>query len=262
MTKRTMNDLLNIMRRLRDPETGCPWDVEQDFSSIAPYTVEEAYEVADAIERGDLEDLCDELGDLLLQVVFHAQMADEAGAFDFSDVVESISDKLVRRHPGVFTDEEVATAEEQLRTWDRLKAGERRAKGLRSALDGVPRGMAELQRSVKIQKRAGEVGFEWPSAEPVLDRFAEEIEELREALHSGNRDRMQDELGDVLFLAANLARQMELDPAAALRHANGKFDRRFRAMEQAAGGTEALRDMEVDEMEALWQQIKRGQDLS
>jgi ATP diphosphatase len=252
-----MHDLLDIMRRLRDPDTGCPWDVQQDFSTIAPYTIEEAYEVADAIERGDLEDLRDELGDLLLQVVFHAQMADEAGAFDFGDVVESISDKLVRRHPGVFSDAEVATAEEQLSTWDRLKAEERDARGFRSALDGVPTGMAELQRSVKIQKRAGEVGFEWPSAEPVLDRFAEEIEELREALHAGDRDRMQDELGDLLFLAANLARQMDLDPAAALRHANGKFDRRFRAMEQVAGGADALRDMGLDDMEALWQRIKR-----
>ncbi len=259
MTRDKMDNLLNIMRRLRDPDNGCPWDVRQDFSTIAPYTIEEAYEVADAIEREDLEDLREELGDLLLQVVFHAQMADEAGAFDFFDVVDSISDKLVRRHPGVFTDVEIATAEEQLRTWDRLKAEERQAKGVVSLLDGVPRGMAELQRSVKMQKRAGEAGFEWPSAGPVLDKFEEEIGEMREALQSGNRAHMQDELGDLLFLAANLARQMGMDPAAALRHANEKFDRRFRAMESAAGGPAALQRMDVDEMEAVWQRIKREQ---
>jgi ATP diphosphatase len=252
----TMNQLLKIMRRLRDPETGCPWDVEQDFSSIAPYTIEEAYEVADAIERNDLEDLKDELGDLLLQVVFHAQMADEQGAFSFDDVVDAISRKLVRRHPGVFTDMEVGTADQQVETWDQIKAQERESKGAKSLLDGVPRGMAEFQRSVKLQKRAGEVGFEWATAEPVLDKFEEEIEEIREAMKSGDHDEIMDELGDLLFVAANLGRQLKVDPAAALRHANSKFEKRFRAMESRAGGAETLKRMNLDEMEALWQEIK------
>jgi MazG family protein len=249
--------LLDIMRRLRDPDGGCPWDLEQDFSSIAPYTIEEAYEVADAIERGDFDHLREELGDLLLQVVFHAQMADEAGLFAFGDVVEAISDKLIRRHPGVFTDEEIATAEDQLANWDRIKAEERKNKGENSILDGVPSGMAELQRSVKLQKRAGDVGFEWPSAEPVLDRFEEEIEELREAMHRGDHDSIEDELGDLLFLAANLGRQLGIDPAAALRHANAKFEHRFRAMEQRAGGPDSLAALDLARMDALWQTIKQ-----
>lgn len=252
-----MDELLAIMRRLRDPEAGCPWDVQQDFSSIAPYTIEEAYEVADAIERNDFEHLREELGDLLLQVVFHAQMADEAGLFDFGEVVEAISDKLVRRHPGVFTEEEIATAEEQLANWDRIKAEERTLKGASSVLDGVPRGMAELQRSVKLQKRAGDIGFEWDSAAPVLDKFEEEIGEMRDALRSGDRARIKDEMGDLLFVAANLARQMDVDPAAALRHANAKFERRFRAMERRAGGTESLAALNLEQMEAIWQEIKR-----
>lgn len=251
-----MNKLLKIMKRLRDPETGCPWDVEQDFSTIAPYTIEEAYEVADAIERNDLDDLRDELGDLLLQVVFHAQMADEQGAFDFNDVVESISEKLVRRHPGVFTDAEITSAGQQVETWDQIKAQERNGKGLESLLDNVPRGMAEFQRSVKLQKRAGDVGFEWPTAEPVLDKFEEEIEEIREAMKKGDQAEIMDELGDLLFVASNLGRQLGVDPAAALRHANQKFETRFRAMESKAGGPEQLTKLDLDEMEELWQQIK------
>jgi MazG family protein len=252
-----MNRLLDIMKRLRDPEYGCPWDVEQDYASIAPYTIEEAYEVADAIERGNLGDLKEELGDLLLQVVFHSQMADEEGAFDFSDVVDVISEKLVRRHPGVFTEKEVSTAAEQVDTWDQIKAEERKNKGMSSLLDDVPRGMAEFQRSVKLQKRAGDVGFEWASAEPVLDKFTEELEEIREAIHSGVKEDIQDEIGDLLFVASNLARQLDIDPATALRHANQKFERRFRAMESKVGGADTLRDMSLDEMEDLWQQVKR-----
>lgn len=251
-----MNELLQIMKRLRDPENGCPWDVEQNFHSIAPYTIEEAYEVADAIERNDMEDLKDELGDLLLQVVFHAQMAEEAGAFGFPDVASSISRKLIRRHPGVFSDEEVNTADQQLKTWDRIKAAERSARGHESILDGIPRGMAELQRSVKIQKRAGDVGFEWLAPEPVLEKFEEEIEEIRQAMRSGDQEHIMDEMGDLLFVAANLARQLKIDPAAALRHANQKFDRRFRAMEIKAGGQEGLKAMSLEQMEALWQEVK------
>jgi MazG family protein len=252
-----ISTLLQIMRRLRDPEHGCPWDIQQDFSSIAPYTIEEAYEVADAIERNAPEELREELGDLLLQVVFHAQMADEAGLFDFGDVVEAISDKLVRRHPGVFSEAGIATAEQQLANWDRIKAEERKEKGAASLLDGVPRGMAELQRSVKLQKRAGGVGFEWQSAEPVLDKFEEEIEEMREAMQSGDRAHIKDEMGDLLFVAANLARQMGIDPAAALRHANEKFERRFRAMEHKAGGPESLAALNIEQMETIWQEIKK-----
>lgn len=254
-----MNELLQIMKRLRDPEHGCPWDIEQNFASIAPYTVEEAYEVADAIQRNDLVHLKDELGDLLLQVVFHAQMADEQGIFDFSDVVSGISAKLVRRHPGVFGDEEVGTAAEQTDTWERIKAEERLAQGEESVLDGVPRGMAELQRSVKLQQRAGKVGFEWPSAEPVLDKIDEELDEIRGAMKSGDIDAIRDEIGDLLFVAANLARQLDVDPAAALRHANHKFERRFRAVESLAGGPEALRAMSLDDMETLWQKVKQEQ---
>ena len=248
--------LLETMVRLRDPERGDPWDREQTFATIVPYTIEEAYEVADAIERNDLDDLKDELGDLLLQVVFHAQMADEAGAFSFADISQGICDKLVRRHPGVFTEMEVNTARQQEATWDQVKAQERNEKGMASLLDGIPRGMAEIQRSVKLQKRAGDVGFEWESPEPVLDKFEEEIEEIREAMQNGNRQQIKDELGDLLFVASNLARQLDVDPAAALRHANNKFENRFRAMESEAGGTEGLADMELDEMETLWQQVK------
>lgn len=251
-----MNQLLEIMKKLRDPQDGCPWDVEQDFASIAPYTIEEAYEVADAIERNDLDDLKDELGDLLLQVVFHAQMADEQGAFNFDDVVAAISNKLVRRHPGVFTDLEVNSADQQVETWDQIKAQERNEKGEQSLLDSVPRGMAEFQRSVKLQKRAGDVGFEWATAEPVLDKFEEEIEEIRAAMKTGDREEIKDELGDLLFLAANLGRQLKVDPASALRHANRKFEVRFRAMESKAGGADQLKGMSLEEMEDLWQEIK------
>ncbi len=251
-----MKQLLQIMKQLRNPDGGCPWDLEQDFASIAPYTIEEAYEVADAIERGNLEDLRDELGDLLLQVVFHAQMADEAGEFDFSDVARGISEKLVRRHPGVFSDLEVSTAEQQLETWDQVKREERKGKGMTSVLDDIPRGMAEFQRSVKLQKRAGDVGFEWATAEPVLDKFEEELDEIRAAMKSGVQQDIKDELGDLLFVAANLARQLNIDPAAALRHANNKFENRFRAMETLAGGPQALEELELPEMESLWQKIK------
>ena len=251
-----MDQLLKIMKQLRDPNNGCPWDVEQNFASIAPYTIEEAYEVVDAIERNDLDDLKDELGDLLLQVVFHSQMADEEGVFDFSDVAKGISEKLVRRHPGIFDNLEINTAKDQSDTWEELKAEERKGKGMQSLLDGIPKGMAEFQRSVKLQKRAGDVGFEWASAEPVLDKFEEELEEIREAIQSGNKEEMKNELGDILFVASNLARQLDIDPAAALRHANRKFETRFRAMESLAGGGDAMKGLDLDEMETLWQKVK------
>jgi ATP diphosphatase len=255
----TIEKLLEIMSRLRDPETGCPWDAEQDFSSIAPYTIEEAYEVADAIERRDMDDLRDELGDLLFQVVFHAQMASENGSFDFEEVVNTVCDKMIRRHPHVFSDHAVENAVVQTRIWEQVKALERQDKGLHSVLDDVPRGMAELQRSIKLQKRAADVGFDWPDAAPVLDKFAEETEEIREAIASADSDAVEDEIGDLLFVVSNLARKLQVDPARALRRANAKFEKRFRAMEESSGGQEKLSGMDLDEMEVLWQSVKRDE---
>ncbi len=252
-----MQQLLDIMQRLRDPENGCPWDIEQNFSTIAPFTIEEAYEVADAIERGEMPDLKDELGDLLFQVVFHAQMAKEQGSFDFEDVHQAICDKMLRRHPHVFADLEIKDAAHQKRVWEDYKADERKQKGEHSLMDGIPAGMAELTRAIKLQKRAGKVGFDWGSAEPVLDKFEEELAEMREAMVSGDRDAMEDELGDLLFVATNLARQLDIDPGTALRRGNAKFERRFRAMENAVGGHDGLASMGLDEMEALWQEIKQ-----
>ncbi len=251
-----MLQLLEIMQRLRDPENGCPWDIKQDFSTIAPYTIEEAYEVADAIARENMTDLKDELGDLLFQVVFHSQMAAEQGSFTFDDVHGSICDKMQRRHPHVFADLEIRDAEHQTKVWEEYKTQERKQKGEHSLMDGIPAGMAELQRSVKLQRRAGKVGFDWPSVEPVLDKFDEELLELREAMASGDHREMEDELGDLLFVATNLARKLDIDPGAALRRSNAKFERRFRAMEETVGGHEGLDAMDLDEMEALWQEIK------
>ena len=250
------------MAQLRDPDTGCPWDLAQDFSTIAPYTIEEAYEVADAIQHGDMDELRGELGDLLFQVVFHAQMAKEQGAFDFADVVEHLSDKMTFRHPHVFDRGEADGAGDPdavKALWEQQKDKEKQAKGLKHAslLDDVPRGMAELQRAVKLQKKASKVGFDWGAPEPVLDKFEEEMAEMREAMASGSPDAMEDELGDLLFVLANLARQLDIDPAKALRRANAKFELRFRAIEEAAGSRDALHNMELDEMEALWQQAKR-----
>ena len=257
--------LLQIMARLRDPQGGCPWDLEQDFASIAPYTVEEAYEVADAIDRNDLPDLKDELGDLLLQVVFHAQMASEQGAFDFGDVVASISNKMIRRHPHIFGNAEVSDADEVLANWDQIKRSERAAKGEQddSALAGISRGLPEWLRATKLQSRAARTGFDWPDAVPVLDKLREEIDELQAefelaAAGGDNQVRLQEELGDVLFVCANLARHAKVDSGTALRHANHKFERRFRAMEAlaAARGT-AMPQLDLQQQEALWQQVKQ-----
>jgi len=265
-----INDLLTIMSRLRDPQSGCPWDVEQDFASIAAYTIEEAYEVADAIDRNDLADLKDELGDLLLQVVFHSQMAKEQGAFDFGDVVAAICDKMTRRHPHVFAGATVEDAEAQTREWEQLKRQERQARGESdgSALAGVSRGMPEWQRAAKLQSRAARVGFDWPGPEPVIAKLHEEIEEVRAEFAHGdvqaNRERLQDEIGDVLFVCANLARHAKVDAGAALRQANLKFERRFRAMEALAGSDGvALPALSLEAQEDYWQRVKRserGQD--
>ena len=268
---RDVRELLGIMARLRDPERGCPWDVEQTFATIAPYTIGEAYEVADAIDRGDMADLRDELGDLLLQVVFHARMAEEQGAFGFDGVVAAIVDKMVRRHPHVFAGaEREADGTAQLREWEALKRGEREAagKGDDSALAGIARGLPEWQRAIKLQKRAATVGFDWPGPEPVIAKLHEEIEEARAefaavAADPGDaaaQDRLEDEIGDLLFVCANLARHARVDPGTALRRANAKFERRFRAMETlAAEDGVQLKDLSLDAQEAYWVRAKRAE---
>ena len=259
--------LLAIMAALRDPKSGCPWDVQQDFASIAPYTIEEAYEVADAIGRGDLGDLREELGDLLLQVVFHARMAEEQDAFAFADVVAAISDKMERRHPHVFAGATVEDAEAQTREWEEHKRREREANGDadRSALAGIARGLPEWQRAVKLQKRAARVGFDWPSHAPVIDKLHEEIDEVRAEFEAvaadpgdaAARDRLEDELGDLLFVAANLTRHAKVDFGAALRRANAKFERRFRSMERLADddGTD-LSALPLEAQDRYWDRAK------
>ena len=261
--------LLAIMARLRDPATGCPWDIAQTFASIAPYTIEEAYEVADAIDRGDMPDLRDELGDLLLQVVFHARMAEEAGAFDFGDVVAAISEKMTRRHPHVFADVQVGDAAAQTLAWDAHKRAERAARGDHdtSALAGVPRGMPEWQRAVKLQHKAARVGFDWPGPAPVIAKLHEEIDEMRvefDAVAANADDaaaqaRLEEELGDVLFVCANLARHARVDVGAALRRANAKFERRFRAMEALAEADGGLAGKSLDAQDRYWDLAKAAE---
>ena len=259
-----LDELLAIMARLRDPERGCPWDLQQDFASIAPYTIEEAYEVADAIDRGDFGELREELGDLLLQVVFHARMAEERGLFDFADVVQAISAKMVRRHPHVFGEVKYADLDAQKRAWDELKAAERVAKGEAhdgSALAGISRGLPEWKRATRLQQRAAEVGFDWPDHRPVLDKLAEEIDEVRAEFDAGaDPARLEDEIGDVLFVVANLARHAGVDFSRALRHANAKFERRFRRMEQlAAAEGDMLATRDLPAQERLWQRAKQDE---
>jgi len=255
-----MRRLLAIMARLRDPERGCPWDIEQDFDSIAPYTIEEAYEVADAIARRDHDGLCDELGDLLFQVVYHAAMAEEAGRFGFDEVVRGISDKMLRRHPHVFGDESRdKSAEQQTRDWERIKAAERAGRtAAASALDGVTAGLPALTRAVKLQNRAARVGFDWPDAGAVLDKIAEETRELVEARDAGDAGRLAEEYGDLMFVMANLARHLGIDPEGALRQANAKFTRRFRGIEAALAERGARPEQSsLAEMDALWDEMKR-----
>ena len=279
--------LLDIMATLRNPDGGCPWGLAQDFSTIAPYTIEEAYEVADAIDRGDLTDLKDELGDLLLQVVFHAQMAKERGAFEFGDVVAAICDKMTRRHPHVFDAHGCANAaggrmpgaaaeearkddaEAQLQHWEDLKRAERAAKGDvdTSALAGISRGLPEWQRAVKLQHKAAKVGFDWPGPEPVLEKLHEEIEEVRVefaavAASPGDaaaRDRLEDELGDILFVCANLARHAKVDMGSALRRANLKFERRFRTMEALAAADGGLAGQSLEAQDRYWDRAKAAE---
>lgn len=255
-----IEDLLRIMASLRDPQGGCPWDVKQTFATIAPYTIEEAYEVADAIDRGDMAHLRDELGDLLLQVVFHARMAQEQGAFDFSGVVAAICDKMIRRHPHVFAGAGVESAAAQLREWDEHKRRERERSGVEdpSVLAGIPRGLPEWQRALKLQKRASRVGFDWSDPRPVLDKLAEEIGEVRHELdHGADAARLTDEIGDVLFVCVNLARLAKVDWSTALRGANAKFERRFRRMESlAAEEGRQLDGMTLAEQDAYWDRAK------
>jgi tetrapyrrole methylase family protein/MazG family protein/ATP diphosphatase len=253
--------LLAIMARLRDPEGGCPWDLEQTFATIAPYTLEEAYEVADAIARDDMADLKDELGDLLLQVVFHARMAEEAGAFDFAAVANAINDKMVRRHPHVFANVVHKDAAEQTRAWDAIKAAERSAKGRgESLLDDVPVALPALTRAVKLSKRAARVGFVWPSASEVLAKLHEEVAELEAEIAAGELDKARAELGDVLFVCANLARELDVDAEAALRATNEKFVRRFKFIEAAlAARGSSPEASNLAEMDALWDAAKAAE---
>jgi nucleoside triphosphate diphosphatase len=259
MNERPIDRLLAIMARLRDPERGCPWDREQNFATIAPYTIEEAYEVADAIERGNMEALKDELGDLLLQVVFHARMAEEAAQFAFDDVVQAIADKMVRRHPHVFGDAEIASVAAQNAAWEAHKAAERSARGeAASVLDGVALGLPALLRAAKISRRAAQIGFDWPEADDVIDKIEEELDEIEDAIDD-DRDRavIEEEVGDLLFAAANLARKLDIEPETALRRATAKFERRFRHVEALA--TERGVGPDLDALEDLWDEVKAAE---
>lgn len=257
---RQMARLLEIMRRLRDPVTGCPWDVAQDFATIAPYTIEEAYEVADAIERGAMGELEGELGDLLFQSVFHTQMAQEAGLFGFADVAKNIADKMVARHPHVFGDESnQKSPDQQVADWEQIKAAERAARAEGRVLDGVAPGLPALMRAVKLQKRAARVGFDWPDISGVLEKLTEEAHEVAEARDTLTHDDLEEEVGDLLFVMANLARHLQVDPEVALRRANAKFIRRFNGIEDelARRGTTPAQST-LEDMDAIWNQIRQA----
>ena len=265
-----LDDLLHLMARLRDPQHGCPWDLKQNYASIVPHTIEEAYEVADAIERGDFDHLPGELGDLLFQVVYYSQLAREEGRFDFAQVVDGITRKLVRRHPHVFPDGDLYGAPDMARLeeaavkqrWEAIKAEERAEKAAApeqlSLLDDVPTALPSLSRAIKLQKRAAQVGFDWPEALPVVDKVREELDEVLEAMSENDAEAIGEEIGDLLFVVSNLARHLKVDPETALRAANGKFERRFRFIEQAL--REAGRNMEdcpLEELDALWGEAKK-----
>lgn len=258
--------LITIMQRLRNPDGGCAWDLEQDFASIAPYTIEEAYEVAEAIEMEDMPHLRDELGDLLFQVIFHAQMAHEKGHFDFTDVATSISEKMIRRHPHVFGDAQFRNAEEQTKAWESQKAKERQQKNQSiSVLDGVTSGLPSLTRAIKLQNRAARVGFDWPDTAQVIDKLNEEMAELSQELvqakeGANNSEKIAEEFGDMMFVYANLARHLNIDPETALRKANYKFERRFKQVESlAAAQGKTLENMTLEEMDLLWDRVKTNE---
>lgn len=261
--------LIDIMEALRQPETGCPWDIVQTFETIKPYTIEEAYEVADAIERGDMDDLCEELGDLLLQVVFHARIAQEMGEFEFGDVVQAVTSKMIRRHPHVFSEAHRTSPDAVKRQWDEIKAQEKAVRAQRRArrgitddgkagwLGSIQRSQPALTEALKLQQQAARVGFDWSHPEPILDKIEEEIVELRQALRDGNPGAVADELGDLVFALVNLARHVETDPENALRGTNSKFRRRFRHIEtELANSGETLEDATLARMEELWQAAK------
>ncbi len=256
--------LLNVMRRLRNPDSGCPWDIEQTFSSIAPYTIEEAYEVADAICRNAWDELEEELGDLLLQTVYHATIGEEMGLFDFDSITQKISAKMVDRHPHIFGDEcRDRSADEQSRNWETVKAAERAKRGAQGALDGVATGLPALLRAAKLQKRAARVGFDWPDPTKVIAKVAEEAAELAEARTSGDAESVFEEFGDLLFAIVNLARHLDIDPEAALRSANGKFTRRFQIVEsRLAGLGKCAEDSDLAEMDAFWNEAKARDELN
>ncbi|MDH3336163.1 MAG: nucleoside triphosphate pyrophosphohydrolase [Rhodospirillaceae bacterium] len=261
--------LVGIMERLRDPKTGCPWDVEQTFTSIAPHTIEEAYEVADAIDSGDMNALKDELGDLLFQIIFYAQMAKEQGVFDLEDIARSISDKMIRRHPHVFGDNgpEINTAHQQTENWEKVKESERAGKttdnATQSALDGVTRALPALLRAIKLQKRAARVGFDWPDVEPVFQKFDEELAEIRHEIAVGNQKALENEVGDLLFTCVNLARKLNVDAETSLRNANQRFEARFRGIEQILwdDGSDVTKTP-LDQLEQLWQHVKKEQSAN
>ena len=258
-----IDSLLDVMRRLRDPETGCPWDKEQTFETIAPYTIEESYEVVDAIERNDMRDLKEELGDLLFQVVFHARLAEELGLFNFNDIASGMSEKLIRRHPHVFGDVSHRTSDEQTRAWEITKAEERKAKDKHGILDDVPVGLPALTRASKLTKRAARVGFDWPNLSDVIDKLEEETEELKVEINSGDLGKAKAELGDILFVLANLARKLDVEPEEALRLTNQKFVRRFSSIEAellAQGRTPS--ESNLSEMDALWNRAKVEEKIS
>ena len=250
--------VLDVMARLRDPERGCPWDVEQNFATIAPYTIEEAYEVADAIAREDLAGLKEELGDLLFQVAFHARMAQEQGAFDFADIAQALADKMIERHPHVFGDKVERTAGEQTKAWETLKAEKRAAKGA-SLLDDVAMALPALMRAEKLTKRAARINFDWPTPDQVLEKLEEELAELHEARLGADQEALTEEMGDILFVMANLARKLDVDPEEALRRANAKFTRRFQHIERRLAEQGRTGPQPLDDMEALWLEAKQAE---
>ena len=257
-----LKNIITIMAKLRDPETGCPWDIKQDFASIAPYTIEEAYEVADAINTGDRIALCDELGDLLLQVIFHARIAEEEGSFTLADVAKSICKKMTNRHPHVFSGAKMPTASEQEKQWEKIKRQERKAVGKSGILDNIPLSLPPMQRAIKLQTRAASVGFDWPTLAKIIEKLQEEAQELTVEIEKDpdNMTQISDEVGDLLFVSVNLARKAGVDPETALIGCNKKFERRFRYIEESiANNNNKFEDLTLDDMEILWQDAKIGE---
>ena len=254
--------LLAIMARLRNPDSGCPWDIEQTFETISPYTIEEAYEVDDAIRRGDVGAIKDELGDLLLQVVFQSRIAEESGLFSFDDVANAINDKMIRRHPHVFADADELDSDTQTASWEAQKAQERQSRDIHGLLDDVPLALPALKRAQKLQKRAGTVGFDWPDPHRVLEKVDEELAEVRDAMANGSARDVQEEIGDLLFVCVNLARKLKVNAEEATRDANAKFERRFRYIETTlAAGGQSMHDTSLDDMETLWNEAKQAEKI-